>query len=120
QDAFAADERVFTLSIHEAGRWPYSGSVDDRAGGSALNLPVPAGFSDSEMAFLFDEVVLPTAVRLRPEAIVLQCGADGLADDPISGLKLSNRALWRVVKGLLDQAPRLLVLGGGGYKPWSG
>jgi acetoin utilization protein AcuC len=119
QDAFADDDRVFTLSIHESGRWPYTGKIDDRAGGSALNLPVPAGFNDSEMAFLFDEVVLPMAVRLRPQAVVLQCGADGLADDPMSGLTLSNRALWRVVRSLMGVAPRLLVLGGGGYNPWA-
>jgi acetoin utilization protein AcuC len=119
QDAFAHDERVFTLSIHESGRWPYTGTIDDRAGGGALNLPVPAGFNDAEMELLFDEVVLPTAVRLRPEAIVLQGGADGLADDPMSGLALSNRALWRAVRSLMGVAPRLLVLGGGGYNPWA-
>ena len=119
QDAFADDDRVFTLSIHESGRWPYTGKIDDRAGGSALNLPVPAGFNDSEMAFLFDEVVLPMAVRLRPQAVVLQCGADGLADDPMSGLTLSNRALWHVVRSFMGVAPRLLVLGGGGYNPWA-
>jgi acetoin utilization protein AcuC len=119
QDAFADDERVFTLSIHESGRWPYTGRAGDRAGGSALNLPVPAGFNDSEMAFLFDKLVLPVAARLRPEAIVLQCGADGLAEDPMSGLTLSNRAHWRVVRSLMGQAPRLLVLGGGGYNPWA-
>ena len=119
QDAFAQDDRVFTLSIHESGRWPYTGKAGDRAGGSALNLPVPAGFNDGEMAWLFDAVVLPLAARLRPEAIVLQGGADGLADDPMSGLALSNRALWRVVRSLMGLAPRLLVLGGGGYNPWS-
>jgi len=119
QDAFADDERVFTLSVHEAGRWPYSGRVEDRAGGSARNLPVPPGFHDREMAFLMDEVVLPIGRRLRPEAIVLQCGADGLADDPMSGLGLSNRGLWGVVQALRDLAPRLLVLGGGGYNPWA-
>ena len=50
---------------------------------------------------------------------MLQCGADGLADDPMSGLALSNRALWRVVRRLMGLAPRLLVLGGGGYNPWA-
>jgi acetoin utilization protein AcuC len=119
QDAFADDIRVFILSIHEAGRWPYSGRADDRAGGAARNLPVPAGFNDSEMAFLLDEVVCPIARRLKPAAIVLQCGADGLADDPMSGLALSNRALWRVAAALAGLAPRLLVLGGGGYNPWA-
>jgi len=119
QDAFAADDRVFTLSIHESGRWPYSGAIGDRAGGSARNLPVPRGFNDSEMDLLMESVVLPLGEQLRPEAVVLQCGADGLADDPMSGLALSNRALWHVVQGLRDMAPRLLVLGGGGYNPWA-
>src|SRR5262249_37808777 len=105
QDAFAEDERVFTLSIHEAGRWPYTGRVEDRAGGSARNLPGPPGFHDSEMAFLLEEGVLPNGARLRPEANVLQWRADGLADDPMSGLGLSNRALWGVVQALRDLAP---------------
>jgi len=119
EDAFAGDDRVFTLSIHEAGRWPYTGGVEDRVGHGACNLPVPAGFNDSELEFLFDEVVLPLGSRLRPEAVVLQCGADGLADDPMSGLALSNRALWASVRKLMGLAPRLLVLGGGGYNPWA-
>src|SRR5262249_43865716 len=119
QDAFADDERVFTLSVHEAGRWPYTGRVEDRAGGSARNLPVPPGFNDGEKAFLTEEGVLPIGARLKPEAVVLQCGADGLADDPMSGLALSNRALWDVVQALRDLAPRLIVLGGGGYNPWA-
>jgi acetoin utilization protein AcuC len=32
---------------------------------------------------------------------------------------LSNGALWRVVAAVRELAPRLLVLGGGGYNPWS-
>lgn len=119
EDAFAGDDRVFTLSIHESGRWPYTGGVENCAGDSVRNLPVPAGFNDSELAFLFDEVVVPLTARFAPEAIVMQCGADGLADDPMSGLSLSNLALWRCVRGLMGLAPRLLVLGGGGYNPWA-
>jgi len=57
--------------------------------------------------------------RFAPEAIVIQCGADALAEDPLSDLALSNNALWRVVGGLMGEAERLLVLGGGGYNPWS-
>ena len=37
----------------------------------------------------------------------------------MSRLALSNRALWRVVAAVRALAPRLLVLGGGGYNPWS-
>ncbi|MGH6928014.1 MAG: acetoin utilization protein AcuC, partial [Dongiaceae bacterium] len=92
QDAFADDDRVFTVSIHEQGRWPYTGRLEDRAGGRARNLPVPAGFNDAELGFLLDEAVLPLLQDFAPEAILLQGGADGLADDPMSGLALSNRA----------------------------
>lgn len=119
QDAFADDERVLTLSIHEQGRWPFTGAADDRAGGMARNLPVPAGFNDSELRYLVDEVVVPLGVAFVPQAIVLQTGADGLADDPLSKLALSNRGLWYVVEKISVLAPRALVLGGGGYNPWS-
>jgi acetoin utilization protein AcuC len=51
--------------------------------------------------------------------IVLQCGADSLAEDPLSRLALSNRAYLEAITALRPLAPRMLVLGGGGYNPWS-
>ena len=132
QDAFHGDSRVFTLSIHEDARWPMAqpdaesgkGALADRAGGQARNLPVPEGFNDSELDYLMEAAVLPLIEAFQPEALVLQCGADALQEDPLSKLALSNGALWRVVARGRDQArrlpqPRLLVLGGGGYNPWS-
>lgn len=126
QAAFACDDRVFTLSCHEAGRWPMArddrrgpGSVCDRAGGAARNLPVPPGFNDAELALLFDAVIGPLIERFCPQAIVVQCGADALADDPMTKLALSNQALWAAVAAVMPLAPRLLVLGGGGYNPWA-
>ena len=127
QDAFHDDPRVFTLSIHEDARWPMSGngsaegtgSIDDRAGGAARNLPVPEGFNDTEMDFLMETAVVPLIDAFAPQAVVLQCGADALAEDPLSRLALSNGALWRVARRVRAVAPRLLVLGGGGYNPWS-
>jgi hypothetical protein len=51
---------------------------------------------------------------------VLQCGADAVEEDPLSRLTLSNNAHWDVLRGLMELGcPRLLVLGGGGYNPWS-
>lgn len=119
QDAFAADDRVFTVSVHEAARWPRTGPAEDRAGGQARNLPVPAGLNDSEMDTIRCQALVPLARSFRPQAIVVQCGADALDDDPLSRLALSNGALWRVVAAMMGLAPRLLVLGGGGYNPWS-
>jgi acetoin utilization protein AcuC len=117
--AFAGDPRVLTVSVHEAERWPFTGRSEDRAGGSARNLPVPAGFNDSEMLWLLHQAILPLLRRFRPQAIFLQAGADALAEDPLSRLTLSNQAHWAVVRALIGAAPRLLITGGGGYNPWS-
>jgi acetoin utilization protein AcuC len=127
QLAFQEESRVFTLSIHEHGRWPQSrnikpgdlGTVEDRAGGAARNLPVHKGLNDTEFNYLVDNVALPIISFFSPDVIYLQCGADALFDDPQSKLELSNRALWRVVKQLKKLAIPLLVSGGGGYNPFS-
>jgi acetoin utilization protein AcuC len=119
QDAVAGDERVFTVSIHEENRWPHTGPVHDRGDGRARNLPVPRGFNDSELGFLVNEAVMPLLRRFEPEAVVVTCGADCLAGDPLSKLELSNSALWRAVSKLVAQCAHAVVLGGGGYNPWT-
>ena len=116
QDAFAEDERVFTVSIHERGRWPYTGSAHAPR---ACNLPVPRAFNDSELDALMHGVVRPLARRLSPRAIVVTCGADALAGDPLSSMALSNVALWSAVDELASLAASAVVLGGGGYNPWT-
>jgi acetoin utilization protein AcuC len=119
QEAMQHDSRVHTISVHESGRWPFTGLADDRGSGRSRNYPVSAGFSDSELEFLMEEAILPYADDLRPEAVVITCGTDALAHDPLSGLTLSNRALWRAVEALVATAPAAVVLGGGGYNPWT-
>jgi acetoin utilization protein AcuC len=119
QDAFAADERVRTISIHEAGRWPHTGAATDTGGGRACNIPVPRGLNDAELGLLMADVVLPLARRDRPEAVVLTCGSDALAGDPLASMALSNGALWDAVEATAALAPAAVVLGGGGYNPWT-
>jgi acetoin utilization protein AcuC len=119
QDAVSDDARIHTISIHECGRWPFSGAASDRGGGRSRNYPVPRGFNDSELRFLMEEAVLPVTQRLRPEAVVITCGTDALAGDPLSGLMLSNGALWAAVEALVERVPVAVVLGGGGYNPWT-
>lgn len=119
QDAFAGDPCVFTLSIHEERRWPFTGGLDDDEGGTACNIPVPRGLRDSEFDLIVDEIVVPIGRRYAPEVVVLQCGSDALADDPLSRMELTNGAIWRGAERMRELAPRMLVTGGGGYNPWS-
>ncbi len=117
--AFAEDPRVLIVSIHEAGRWPNTGAFDPDTCDTLVNLPVPAGFNDDEFALLLEEVVVPRVAAFGPEALVVQGGADALADDPLSGLSLSNNALWRAAAALKSLDRPMLMTGGGGYNPWS-
>jgi acetoin utilization protein AcuC len=119
QDAFEDDPRVWTISLHERGRWPRTGDASDTGRGRACNLPVPARFNDGELRLLIDEVVLPLAGRIEPQAVVLVCGADALAGDPLSSMALSNVALWATATRAAALAPAAVVLGGGGYNPWT-
>jgi acetoin utilization protein AcuC len=119
QDAFAGEARVRTLSIHERDRWPRTGALEDDAGGTALNLPVPRGLNDDELALLVDGVIVPHVRAFSPQAIVITCGADALEGDPLAGLALSNVALWDAAERLVALAPAAVVLGGGGYNPWT-
>ena len=119
QDAFHGDGRVLMVSVHEAGRWPHTGAAGDRGSGNACNLPVPAGFNDSEFRLLLDQVILPAGSAFGPDAVVITCGTDALEGDPLSRLALSNGALWDAVGALIQLAGPAVVLGGGGYNPWT-
>jgi acetoin utilization protein AcuC len=89
------------------------------AAGSKLNIPLPPGTDDAGFAARWPEVVAHLA-RFEPQFIILQCGADSLAGDPITHLQLSaaSHALAaRELAALADRLGhgRLLALGGGGY-----
>ncbi|MEP0963810.1 MAG: acetoin utilization protein AcuC [Roseobacter sp.] len=116
---FHGDPECLMISVHEERLWPRTGLISDTAGGSALNLPVPRGLNDNEMAHIRDRLIIPQVEAFRPDAVVLLCGADAVEEDPLAHLSLSNNAHWAITKCLMGMAPRLLVLGGGGYNPWS-
>lgn len=117
--AFSGSEQVRMISVHENRRWPFTGALRAESDAAALNLPVERGLNDDEFDLILDQLILPAAAAFAPDAIVLQCGADAVAEDPLSRLQLSNTAHWRTVAALKDLCPRFLVLGGGGYNPWS-
>ena len=119
EHAFASDPSVLMISVHEEGRWPYTGLIGDIGCGNAFNLPVPSGYNDTEAHAVLEELILPRVQAFKPDVVVLQAGADALTEDPLSRLCLSNNAYRCVLRGLRALSPRLLLLGGGGYNPWS-
>ncbi len=116
---FENDPETLLISVHEADRWPRTGQIDDIGVGNMINVPLPRGCHDGDMALVRDAVILPAVAAFRPDAIVLQCGADAVLEDPQSRMALSNNAHFAIVSALRGLSPRYVVTGGGGYNPWS-
>ncbi|MEM1398501.1 MAG: acetoin utilization protein AcuC [Pseudomonadota bacterium] len=119
EDAMAGRRGVTTLSIHEANRWPRTGPTGHGPGGNTFNVAVPSDLNDSEHRAIIDQIALPMLEKHRPVAVVVQAGADSVSDDPLSRLSLSNQALLYAVDQVRMRCDRILVLGGGGYNPWT-
>ncbi len=123
--AYESDPDVCIVDVHEDGRSLYPGtghpheSGTGAAAGTKLNLPLPAGAGDREFLAAWSSV--PDWLKSAdPDFIVLQCGADSLAGDPITHLRCTPQAHAEVCRDLLVLAEetasgRLLALGGGGY-----
>jgi acetoin utilization protein AcuC len=119
ENAFAADPRVMTVSLHEENRWPFTGLLANRREGRARNIPLPRGINDAEYSHLIDRAVMPVVRAFEPEAVVIVCGADTVTGDPLSTMCLSNVCVWHTVETLCGLAPRVVVVGGGGYNAWT-
>lgn len=123
--AFETDPQLVFADLHEDGQflYPGTGRADETgagaAAGSKLNIPLPPGADDAVFADRWQTVMAHLA-RFEPQFIILQCGADSLAGDPITHLQLtaaSHALAARELAGLADRLGhgRLLALGGGGY-----
>jgi acetoin utilization protein AcuC len=122
---FERDPDVLFADLHEDGRFLYPGTGSRSetgrgdAQGTKLNIPMPPGSDDAAFMAAWEEVerYLDDA---RPELVLLQCGADSLAGDPITHLLYSAEAHAHAARRLRDLADRhaqgrLLAMGGGGY-----
>jgi acetoin utilization protein AcuC len=123
--AFEDDPQLVFADLHEDGRflYPGTGAADETgkgpARGTKLNIPMPPRAGDAEFRAAWPAVERLLA-QYPPDFILLQCGADSLADDPITHLRYSadsHRYAALRLKKLAGEycAGRLLALGGGGY-----
>jgi acetoin utilization protein AcuC len=124
---YEQDREVFIFDVHEDGRFIYPGSGraeetgEGRATGTKVNVPLLPGEGDERMKDIVPRLE-EFAIRADPEFVILQCGADGLAGDPLGGLAYSDAfhsRVGEVLHGVADEAceGRLVALGGGGYDP---
>jgi histone deacetylase 8 len=120
QEAFYYSSSVLCISFHRLARgfYPGTGFTQETGGGHGkgytINVPLDYGTTDAEFVRAFDRVMASEAVRtFGHDAIVLQCGVDGLAQDDHHEWQLTSKAYTHCLQ--VCMASPLVLLGGGGY-----
>ena len=96
QEAFYLTDRVMTLSFHKYGQnfFPGTGDLFEIGSGPgryhSINVPLKEGMDDDSYRLVFRPIVRSVVEHFQPSAVVLQCGADSLADDRLGSFNLRS------------------------------
>ena len=123
--SFADDPDLVFVDFHEDGRFLYPGTGDvtetgdGKAAGTKMNIPMPP-LADDELFMKLWPRAEAFIRRHRPEFVLVQCGADSIAGDPITHLAYSEATHAHAVARLCVIADeccdgRVVAMGGGGY-----
>lgn len=122
---FLHDPEVLTISLHQDRNYPLdTGEAAQRGQGKGLgfnlNIPLPPGTGHDSYLEAMERLVLPALDRFRPDAIIVACGYDGAALDPL-GRMLASADTFRQMTRMMMQAAdalcggRLILVHEGGY-----
>lgn len=120
EEAFYTSDRVMTVSFHKYGEFfPGTGDINDVGHGPgkhyAVNVPLRDGIDDESYQYIFKTVMSHVMEWYRPDAIILQSGADSLSGDRLGCFNLSMRGHAFPLQFLKKYNVPILLVGGGGY-----
>ena len=120
EEAFYDTDRVMTVSFHkyDGTYFPGTGNIKnygkDKGEKYSLNVPLNDNLSDDNFIYIFESLMKDVNEKYKPEAIVLQSGANTLSGDRVGCFNLSNKGHGFATKYLKETNIPLLILGGGG------
>jgi len=124
QETFYDDSKVLYISTHQAAHFPGTGKVEEtgggKAGGSNINIPLPAACGDNEYEKVYGEIVVPAVKRFKPQLIMVSAGYDGHWADGLAMMRLSIGGfamIAGIIKKLADEVcdGRIVLSLEGGY-----
>ena len=124
QRVFEDDPDVLYVSTHQFPFYPGTGDHREagvgRGLGATLNVPMPVGCGDAEYVGVVMRIVTPAAIAFRPDLIIVSCGFDAHADDPLASMEVGlagYRAMAAQLRALADSLcqGRLVYVLEGGY-----
>ena len=124
QAAFYDNPHVLYISTHQYPLYPGTGSIEETGSGTAegttINIPLPAGSGDSEYLEVFEQIIIPAAIRFKPQLVMVSAGYDAHWTDELALMQVSVTGFAQMVKiiqGLGDELcdGRLVFSLEGGY-----
>ena len=119
---FLNDPGTLTLSIHQEHNYPLnSGEADIRGSdNSNINVPLPPGGGHSTYLQVIDKIVRPALDKFQPDLIVVACGYDAAAIDPLSRMMATAETFALMTSSIKAAAAdlcdgRLVLVHEGGY-----
>jgi acetoin utilization deacetylase AcuC-like enzyme len=116
---------VLTVSLHQDRNYPMdTGAFADRGEGPGaghnLNIPLPPGTGHRGYLEAMERLALPAIRAFRPDAIVVACGFDASAVDPLGRMLASADTFRQMTRATLALARdicggRLVLVHEGGY-----
>ncbi|MGC3938522.1 class II histone deacetylase [Roseobacter sp. EG26] len=116
---------VLTISLHQEGNYPLdTGAIADRGRGAGegfnINLPLPAGAGHTAYLHAMDTIVLPRIAAFQPDIIIVACGFDASAIDPLARMLATAdtfRQMTLRIKQIAEEncGGRLVLVHEGGY-----
>lgn len=121
EDLTRDNKKVLTASIHQGGIFPGTGLSSQPKKG-VYNYALEAGDGDEQ---LMDSVIdaLDRISEFEPDILLVACGADGHAQDPLASLEFTIEGFGQAGAAVGEYAREaripVLVGGAGGYTPFS-
>ncbi len=122
---FYEDPDVHVLSLHQTGLFPETVGHEEQVGrgkgeGAIWNRNLPAGTTGEEYRAVFEPLLTRAAEACRPDLIIVSCGFDGHAGDPIGGWRLDEQDfvdMTTILAGVADRYcnGRVVSILEGGY-----
>ena len=109
---YYARDDVLAISIHQERCYPLdTGDAANRGRGAGegytLNVPLPAGGGHAAYLEAMDRLVIPALDRFKPDAIVVACGYDAAAIDPLARMLATSETFRAMTEMTMEAADRL-------------
>jgi acetoin utilization deacetylase AcuC-like enzyme len=116
---------VLTISLHQERNYPMdTGDAEDRGVGAGdgfnMNIPLPPGGGHALYLDAMERLVLPALSAFQPDVIIVACGFDAAAVDPLSRMLATSQTFRDMTEMVMDAADdlcdgRLVMAHEGGY-----